>query len=94
MIVLDEFMAINRTQSHRVFFFLLSHANFPPIQQIFSSSSPLPPLPLQTVSRVLILNPQNLHALRSVSIPSFPHPLHQDPNVNAIDRAGEMINTV
>lgn len=93
MIVLDEFMAINRTLSHRVLFFLLPHANFPPIQRISSSSSPLP-LPLQTVSRVLILNPQNLHALRSVSISSFPHPLHQDPNVNAIDRAGEMINTV
>lgn len=93
MIVLDEFMAINRTQSHRVLFFLLPNANFPPIQRISSSSSPLT-LPLQNVSRVLILNPQNLHALRSVSISPFPHPLHQDPNVNAIDRAGEMINTV
>lgn len=110
MIVLDESMAINHTQSHRVLFFLLSNATIPSIQQISSSSFPQTlidktPLPPQPPPRPLSpperLFPESLPSSLKIfmlsdrsQIPSFPRPSHQDPNVNAIDRAGEMMNNV
>lgn len=75
-------------------------------KQISSSSSPQtiidklpqplppPPSPGETVTRVLMLIPQKHHALRSVSTPSRPCAIHQDPSFNTIHGASEIINTV